>query len=758
MSTSSPGGQSRHTALIAAAATSMLLLLGLVVAIPLLLQDDPADCGPGQDTGLGDAVAVAQVNHAPVGRWHGDQLSNAAAIISAGKRLGVPARAQAIAVMTAMGETSLLVADHGDATGPDSRGLFQQRANGAWGSYTDRMDPTTGATNFYKALLRVDGWGTLPPTEAAHRTQHNADPNYYTQFWPDAVTVVSELTGTVSETISSTSVSHTTGNTSGTAAASSYPLGNVQPQLRALVAVLGPKFAIKTIGGYRASATDPRGHPSGLAADFMTQTQTQGDQLAAYAQSHAHQLGIDYVLWRQRIWSTTRASEGWRVMADRGSPTENHRDHVHINVTPEADPAAIAAQAADSTETGPQTTADCSTAAPGVGGGDTVYPLPAGSGYTDQHNWGGNGTHWAHGHTGTDLSVSCGTPVLAAHAGTVVIRRDQTWAGPQLVQVTHGPGQLTTWYAHMQTANVANGQQVQPGQQIGQVGDLGNATGCHLHFEVHPKGGTIYADDINASTWLTQNVGKTTNTSTGPAATFMLVSLNVLGSSHTNGSGHSPGRPPGPVRMRAAVQLLNSVGADVVGLQELQRDQAAALSRLAPGYHYWYPPGESPENAVAWKASRFSLVRGASQPIPYFHGNIRRMPVVLLRDRTTNKQAWFMNVHNPADVHGPAGRWRTEATRREVANARTLVATGVPVFLTGDMNARSEAFCQLTADNVFTAAAGGSHLGGTCRAPRGGIDWILGTSGTRFSGWTLTRTALVRAATDHPIAFTRAAF
>src|SRR3954452_8673719 len=46
--------------------------------------------------------------------------------------------------------------------------------------------------------------------------------------------------------------------------------------------------------------------------------------------------------------------------------------------------------------------------------GTVVYPLPASSGYIDQHNWGGTGARWSHGHTGTDLSVACGTPVLAA--------------------------------------------------------------------------------------------------------------------------------------------------------------------------------------------------------------------------------------------------------------------------------------------------------------------------------------------------------
>src|SRR3712207_8538206 len=67
-----------------------------------------------------------------------------------------------------------LFRSRGDAAGPDSRGLFQQRDNGAWGSYADRMDPTTSATNFFLALQEVPDWRALPPTIAAHRTDRKS--------------------------------------------------------------------------------------------------------------------------------------------------------------------------------------------------------------------------------------------------------------------------------------------------------------------------------------------------------------------------------------------------------------------------------------------------------------------------------------------------------------------------------------------------------------------------------------------------------
>ena len=129
----------------------------------------------------------------PVGRWKGDQIGNASAIISAGKDADVNQRGQTIAVMTAMGESSLKTLDHGDKAGPDSRGLFQQRTS--WGTYSQRMDPKASATLFYKALLRVEDWATLVPTIAAHRVQRNANPSHYEQFWDDASVVVASITG-----------------------------------------------------------------------------------------------------------------------------------------------------------------------------------------------------------------------------------------------------------------------------------------------------------------------------------------------------------------------------------------------------------------------------------------------------------------------------------------------------------------------------------------------------------------------------------
>lgn len=127
-----------------------------------------------------------------VSGWDTAQLENAAIIVQAGHDLGFGARDRAIAVMTAMGESSLTVLDHGDDAGPDSRGLFQQRDG--WGPLEVRMDAYGSSVLFYQALGEVDDRDDLEPTIVAHTVQINADPYHYEPYWVDALAVVTTLT------------------------------------------------------------------------------------------------------------------------------------------------------------------------------------------------------------------------------------------------------------------------------------------------------------------------------------------------------------------------------------------------------------------------------------------------------------------------------------------------------------------------------------------------------------------------------------
>ena len=90
-------------------------------------------------------------------------------------------------------------------------------------------------------------------------------------------------------------------------------------------------------------------------------------------------------------------------------------------------------------------------------------------------------------HSGTDIAVAEGTPILAAADGTVTIANAlDSWGGSYgyYVKLDHGSG-LTTLYAHCSSICVTTGQQVKAGEVIAYVGQTGRATGPHLHFEVH---------------------------------------------------------------------------------------------------------------------------------------------------------------------------------------------------------------------------------------------------------------------------------
>jgi murein DD-endopeptidase MepM/ murein hydrolase activator NlpD len=89
-------------------------------------------------------------------------------------------------------------------------------------------------------------------------------------------------------------------------------------------------------------------------------------------------------------------------------------------------------------------------------------------------------------HEGVDLCAPRGTPIIAPADG--VVRFAATRAGYGLmVAIEHGSG-ITTWFAHMGSIKVSNGQSVKRGQTIGTVGTSGRVTAPHVHYEVRAGG------------------------------------------------------------------------------------------------------------------------------------------------------------------------------------------------------------------------------------------------------------------------------
>lgn len=117
-----------------------------------------------------------------------------------------------------------------------------------------------------------------------------------------------------------------------------------------------------------------------------------------------------------------------------------------------------------------------------------IWPLPGAGRVTTEFGadqW-VNGV-FSSGHKGIDIAIAGGTPIYAAHNGTVAATTGH-WSYGNVVMIDNGDG-ISTLYAHMQSAAIVSvGQTVTQGQVIGYVGSTGNSSGNHLHFEVRVNG------------------------------------------------------------------------------------------------------------------------------------------------------------------------------------------------------------------------------------------------------------------------------
>ncbi|MGO4256010.1 peptidoglycan DD-metalloendopeptidase family protein [Marmoricola sp. RAF53] len=354
---------------------------------------------------------------------------------------------------------------------------------------------------------------------------------------------------------------------------------------------------------------------------------------------------------------------------------------------------------------------------------------------------------------GTEIKAGCGSTVRAATAGTAVVTSSPT-AGPNLVRVVTSFGRLVTWYGFMQKATVTNGQVIQAGQPIGVVGHAGIARMCSLYFAVTSNSG---ATTYNPTRWLNTYVGKPVpSTSLFDNNGFVLATFNTLGASHTKNSSRYATYD---VRTPRQVALLARYGVDVVGLQEFQKPQRATFLSAAGSTYGIYPTSTTadPENSIIWRNSTMELVSGSTIDVPYFDGHIRKMPVVLLRHRASGREAYFINVHNPASGvgYGDETANRRKAIAVERAKVAELRSTGRAVFLTGDMNDRAPAFCPLTAGKLMLAPNSIPSMACSMPARDTGIDWVLAAGPARFTRYGYDWTPKNLRLTDHPIVWTR---
>lgn len=313
-----------------------------------------ADDGSDDSKGSGNKVGGGNLS---VGPWGPQQVAIAKEIIDAGTQRGLDDWTITLAVMTAMAESSLQNLNHGDAVRNDTVGVFQEGPER--GPLSQRMDPAGAANIFWDYLQGVEGYRDLAPTIAAHKTQANADPWHYEPMWDDAVRVVAKVKGNpdlVARYTGSGGSADCLGAAGGTSVPAMAAQGELpdppgmscppsdSPATRGLqpvaerglrcTAAAFPRISTMYGIGERAISGD---HPNGYAVDFMIDNyrsqsgRALGWKIAEWNRQNAEDLGIQYIIFDQKIWSVDRADEGWRPMEDRGSDNQNHLNHAHIS-------------------------------------------------------------------------------------------------------------------------------------------------------------------------------------------------------------------------------------------------------------------------------------------------------------------------------------------------------------------------------------------------------------------------------------------
>lgn len=338
-------------------------------------------------------------------------------------------------------------------------------------------------------LNDIAGWRSMPVTAAAQAVQRSAYPTLYAKHEPMARSLVQRFNAEGAPPAAVAEVANPgLCDPPGAVDVANCPDSGLRveqgltPDAIRVVRCVKAEFPqLGTIGGVRPDSMPD--HPSGRAVDIMFPGRCDplGDQVAAWLKANAASMGVNYLIWCQKIWSVQRDREGWRAMSDRGSPTQNHMDHIHVTVNGNS--------------------AGTQAAAAAVEGGGAVSPIER---YTLTARFGQAGRYWSSGyHTGLDFAAPTGTVIRAPKAGTVL---SVSWhsAYGNLTKLDHGGG-IESWYAHQSSTTARAGQRLAAGQEIGRVGETGNVTGAHLHMEVRRGGSGIDPDG-----WLrTQGVNLT---------------------------------------------------------------------------------------------------------------------------------------------------------------------------------------------------------------------------------------------------------
>jgi hypothetical protein len=212
------------------------------------------------------------------------QASVAATMVAVVTTRALPERAAVLTIAGALQESKLrnIPSGQGDR---DSVGVLQQRPSQGWGSIAQLSDLRYATGAFLDALVKVNGWQTLPLADAIQEVQRSADGALYAQHEPEAQAIADVFTGAQPAGIACTFPAPTQ-----TAAPQA-----VATKLRADLPVNPP-----AVGGNTVRVP---------AASWAT---------TAWFVAYAEQLGIDSVSYAQRTWAR---SKGWHTDPNASSDT-----------------------------------------------------------------------------------------------------------------------------------------------------------------------------------------------------------------------------------------------------------------------------------------------------------------------------------------------------------------------------------------------------------------------------------------------------
>ena len=232
---------------------------------------------PGCMAGLGANSTQVDPSQGPV----------AATIAGVAARMDLPRRALEIAYATALQESKMTNLPGGDR---DSVGVFQQRPSQGWGTAAQLQDPEFASTAFFKALVKVPHYTTIPIYQAAQDVQHSADGSAYQQWENDAALLAVSYTATphgVTCWYKPTSAGH--------------------PQLASVTAripvVFGPARSGAPVEGISRAGTGLR----------VRVSSSQGWTVAHWLMTHASMYGLTKVGYDGWQWSASLTESAWQA-------------------------------------------------------------------------------------------------------------------------------------------------------------------------------------------------------------------------------------------------------------------------------------------------------------------------------------------------------------------------------------------------------------------------------------------------------------